>query len=162
MGTTLASEHFRETMQPILTTNNRWQWELSSNGAEQCSSSWGHTSNSRDCIPVFGRNSWISQTSFIQSWQLLTGTWVRMVEARSSLASSILVFFGPPPHNLCLLTLFPIYFSAYERTKERFNHITGDHQCRWAVISKEDKAPGYTDCCFVNKVSISWISNKIL
>lgn len=45
---------------------------------------------------------------------LHTRTWVRMVDASSSRASSIFVFFGPP-HILCLRTLFPMYFNACER-----------------------------------------------
>lgn len=42
---------------------------------------------------------------------LHTRTWVRIVDASSSRASSIFVFFGPP-HILCLRTLFPMYFNA--------------------------------------------------
>lgn len=42
---------------------------------------------------------------------LHTRTWVRIVDANSSRASSIFVFFGPP-HILCLRTLFPMYFNA--------------------------------------------------
>lgn len=51
---------------------------------------------------------------FILKWR--TGTWVRIVEANSSLASSILVFLGPP-HMRWRLTLLPIYFSAWKETK---------------------------------------------
>lgn len=51
---------------------------------------------------------------FILKWR--TGTWVRMVEANSSLASSILVFLGPP-HMRWRLTLLPMYFSAWKDTK---------------------------------------------
>ena len=82
---------------------------------------------------------------------LLTGTWVRMVEARSSLASSILVFFGPPPHILCLLTLFPIYFNAYKKQNIFIIMFEWHHQKEFVklpvhdTISKTDKDPGYRE-----------------
>lgn len=61
------------------------------------------------------RNSHISKNNHTDLLQvkktLHTRTWVRIVDASSSRASSIFVFFGPP-HILCLRTLFPMYFNA--------------------------------------------------
>lgn len=61
------------------------------------------TINNHTSLPLFKKNPRMLHTS----------TWVRMVDASSSRASSIFVFFGPP-HILCLRTLFPMYFNACE------------------------------------------------
>lgn len=47
-----------------------------------------------------------------------TGTCVRMRDARSSRASSILVFLGPP-HMRCLRTLLPRYLRAWDTEGDR-------------------------------------------
>lgn len=59
------------------------------------------------------RSHYIEYIPTLWSVGLHTGTCVRISDASSSLASSILVFLGPP-HMRCLRTLFPRYLRAWD------------------------------------------------
>lgn len=75
-----------------------------------------HLKTNHDGI-TYGGVNWECRSHYGQINQTLlsiclhTGTCVRMSDASSSLASSILVFLGPP-HMRCLRTLLPRYLRA--------------------------------------------------